>query len=340
MTDKRKRESYRFSRKIIISVSRTFAISIKLLPGTLGDAVCIAYLLCRIADTIEDDNTTPAKIRRDLLTDFSECYENPEKVRALTEALSCIQGDSAYLSLLKGTPYVFEELANLPKNDADIVWSWTKTLALGMREFLETYPQGIYIKTMKELRRYCYFVAGTVGHLLTELFYEHSSFINKKNYEDLLKNSEAFAEALQLINILKDIAWDFEHENDVFIPEETLSRFGSTQSQIISKKWRAANRKAVNTLCIEAHQNLEKAFEYIYTLPRLALTIRLFCLVPVMLAVATLRELQHSQAMLEKGGSVKISRSEVKRIIIACILSVSSNSLVRGLKNRLQKRPL
>ncbi|MFM8910391.1 MAG: hypothetical protein ACKOH8_07445, partial [Gemmatimonadota bacterium] len=47
----RVREAARFGRAILPEVSRTFAISIKALPGTLGDAVCTAYLLCRIADT-------------------------------------------------------------------------------------------------------------------------------------------------------------------------------------------------------------------------------------------------------------------------------------------------
>lgn len=338
--DTTKKSAHRFSKKIISSVSRTFAISIKLLPGALGNAVITAYLLCRIADTIEDDNTTPANTRQQLLIAFTECYPNPDKIRQFTEELSCIGGDSAYLELLKGAPMVFEELDALPKQSADIVWRWTKTMALGMREFLQNYPGGIYIKTMEELRRYCYFVAGTVGHMLTELFYAHSRLISKANYEDLLGNCEAFAEALQLVNILKDIAWDFEHENEVFIPEEILTRFGSSQRDIINKDYRPRNFQALQVLIATASQNLDKAFTYIYTLPRMAMAIRLFCLVPVMLAVATLRELQSSQAMLQKGGGVKISRKEVKKIIAACILALASNTLISKLRKRIQEKVL
>jgi farnesyl-diphosphate farnesyltransferase len=81
-----------------------------------------------------------------------------------------------------------------------------------MRRFVLVYPAGIRIATTPELREYCYFVAGTVGHLLTDLWRAHSVFVGDRVYARLLRNCEAFGEALQLVNILKDIAADAERE--------------------------------------------------------------------------------------------------------------------------------
>ena len=53
-------EAQRFGREVLPAVSRTFALSIRVLPGALGQAVLAAYLLCRIADTVEDEPAMPA----------------------------------------------------------------------------------------------------------------------------------------------------------------------------------------------------------------------------------------------------------------------------------------
>jgi len=335
----KKNESLLFVREIIKRVSRTFAISIALLPGNLGKAVLVGYLLCRIADTIEDDSSTPSIRRQALLTLFSECFNNPEKLHEFTTEIACINGDKSYLELLNGTKMVFDVLYALPSKSAQIVWDWTQKLTLGMHEFVEKYPAGIHIKSMQEFHRYCYYVAGTVGHMLTELFYYHSAFINNKTHNKLLLSSEAFGEALQIVNILKDIAWDCEFENDVFIPEEILIKNGSNQANILSVEYRAQNYTALKTIIELADNNIAKALEYFYTLPRMAITIRLFCLVPIIFAIATLREIKNTNVMLAQGGTVKISRKEVKSLLSTCFIVVISNKLTARLASKVSIKP-
>jgi hypothetical protein len=67
---KRLRCAARFASAALPEVSRTFAISIQFLPGVLGRAVLTAYLLCRIADTIEDDSAASPERKADLLDAF------------------------------------------------------------------------------------------------------------------------------------------------------------------------------------------------------------------------------------------------------------------------------
>jgi farnesyl-diphosphate farnesyltransferase len=318
-----------FARNIIGRVSRTFAIGIGVLPGDLGKAVLTGYLLCRIADTIEDDGEAQASRRQELLAEFVACFGDRALAARFGQDAADIRAEPHYLELVRGTALVFQLLDSLPKATADIVTRWTCELARGMSEFVGRYPDGIRIQTVPEYRRYCYYVAGTVGHMLTELFRRHCKYIKDPDYARLLTNCEAFGEGLQTINILKDIAWDIEHENAAYIPEELLRERGSSHQLILHGEQIAQNREALATLVELAKEDIRKSLDYFNALPKLAVQIRLFCLLPILFAVATLREIERSSAMLQSGGGVKISRGEVRSLIVAGVVSTVSNSTTR-----------
>jgi len=67
-------------------------------------------------------------------------------------------------------------------------------------------------------------------------------------------------------------------------------------------------------------------------------SIRLFCILPLLLAYATLRDLVQSTAMLTPGGSVKITRREVKSLLMTGSMLVMSNAGVRWLVQRVRRR--
>ncbi len=209
----------------------------------------------------------------------------------------------------------------------------------GMRHFVLEHPEGIRIASVGEFREYCYYVAGTVGHLLTELWYEHSYVVGERTYARLLEDCEAFGEALQTVNILKDIAWDAERENAIYIPAELLAAVGSSHDTILGAERRTANRDALGPLMQLAHNDLERALRYIEALPAAAVRIRLFCVLPVLFAIATMRELEGTDAMLVPGGSVKIERAEVRALVVAASTSTLTNASLRWLADRVRKRP-
>src|SRR5476649_1797099 len=78
-------DAYAFARGIIGKVSRTFALGIVVLPGDLGKAVLTGYLLCRIADTVEDDGDAPAQRRQALLARFAQCFDSPELAESFAQ---------------------------------------------------------------------------------------------------------------------------------------------------------------------------------------------------------------------------------------------------------------
>ena len=74
--------------------------------------------------------------------------------------------------------------------------------------------------------RYCYIVAGTVGHMATELVtYRYG--INGAAGDSLRAASEACGRALQKTNILKDFAEDLER-GVCYLPDEWLQATGRT----------------------------------------------------------------------------------------------------------------
>ncbi len=335
----RDRAALAFAKAMIGRVSRTFAIGIAVLPGDLGRAVLVGYLLCRIADTIEDDGSALPVRRQELLAKFLDCFDDPAKATRFPEEASDIRASENYLELLHGTRKVFDLLWSLPEPSAKIVEKWTREMALGMSEFVGKYPSGIRIQTMPEYRRYCYFVAGTVGHLLTDLWHYHSPLVDDASYARLLANCEAFGEGLQTVNILKDIAWDIEHENAAFIPEELLRASGSSHATMLQSECRVQNREALLALVALAKEDMRRSVEYLAAIPRLCFAIRLFCLLPILFAVATLREIERSTEMLQSGGVVKITRGEVRSLILAGSVSTISNKTTRWLVSKTSRKP-
>lgn len=335
----RTKEAKVLCQELLPEVSRTFALSIRFLPGTLGRAVLCAYLLCRIADTIEDDPVALPEQKIALLDRFMLCFEHPQQSNTMPSLVQDVRGEEAHLRLVKHTDLVFILFRTLPQRSQTTVKLWVGEMVQGMQQFVGLHPHGIRIQTLEEYKKYCYYVAGTVGHMTTDLWFEHSGLIDRAKYEHLLKRCESFGQALQTVNILKDIAWDVEHENSIYVPEQALKAHGSSQKHLLSPERRDQNRAALGSLMQLAQNDLDEALAYLLELPKFAVSIRLFCILPIIFAYATLRDINRSTAMLQPGGSVKISRAEVKSLIVAGCTVAISNHGVSWLISRVRQAP-
>lgn len=329
----------RFCQTILPQVSRTFALSIRFLPGSLGRAVLSAYLICRIADTIEDDPVASVEHKTLLLDQFLKCFDSPAVADRYPEAIQDLTGEPAHVQLAQHTHLVFGLFRTLPARSQQRIRHWASEMVQGMKKFVSLYPHGIRIQTLEEYQEYCYYVAGTVGYLLTDLWHEHSPSVGDEEYQILLKRCAAFGEALQTVNILKDIAWDVEHENSIYVPQQSLKDHGSSHQTLLSPQHLRHNRAAIVTLIELAWADLDAALEYLLSIPKAAVPIRLFCILPLLFAYATLRDLNQSTAMLQSGGSVKISRTEVKSLMLTGPLLIMSNRSVRWLVEQVRSKP-
>ncbi len=332
-------DAERALRLLLPRVSRTFALGIKLLPAKLEPPVRLGYLLCRIADTVEDELGMAPGRKAQLLDAFLACFEEPRLADAFGDCVAELRANEDYLELVARTGLIFQSYRALDAPTRTILQHWVTEMVRGMQRFVLESRDGIRITSLAEFRQYCYFVAGTVGHLLTDLWREHSSFIGQATYERLLDDCEAFGEVLQTVNILKDIAWDAEHENAIFVPSELLRAVGSSHDAILRDDRRVANRAALGPLIDLANDDIERALRYIEGIPAGAMRIRLFCALPLLFAIATMRELERSDEMLVPGGVVKIGRAEVRALVIAGSTSTLTNRTLRWLAERVRKRP-
>lgn len=333
------RDAERYCRDILPGVSRTFAISIKLLPGPLGRAVLSAYLLCRIADTVEDDQAMAPDDKAALLDALLAAFDDAAASEAYPAAAAAVQGDAPHVDLVRHTHLVFRIWRALPAASAVAVRRWVEEMGRGMRSFVLRYPHGIRIRTLEEYREYCYYVAGTVGYMLTDLWRANSAAITPRLYDALWAKARNFGEALQTVNILKDVAIDAERENSIYVPEELLRTHGSAHATLLDPAHETANHTALSELIALAWANLDAARDYLLLIPRRALPVRLFCILPLLFAYATLRDLTRSRAMLRPGGTVKISRREVRTLMIAGLAVAGSNAGVRWLVGRVRRAP-
>ena len=150
------------------------------MPRSLEDPITIGYLLCRIADTIEDDRGLGADRKLALLDQFLECLHNRDAADRYAADAGGAGMSESDRELVDGSPLVFRAFRSLDPASRGIIREWVSEMTRGMQEFVRLYPAGIRIQNVAEFRRYCYFVAGTVGHLLTDLWHAHSPFVRTR----------------------------------------------------------------------------------------------------------------------------------------------------------------
>jgi len=275
--------------ELLTRTSRTFALSIRLLPAQLRHEVSIAYLLLRVADTFEDADLWSPQQRVDALARLDVLVGAGDVVAAVTEsdrwaaARPCEH--EGYLELVRELPALLEALAGLaPASRSTIVRHVRRTI-VGMGGFLSRgdVAADLAITDLEDLRQYCYVVAGIVGELLTELFVEQGQF-PREYAVALWAQAASFGEGLQLVNILKDADEDA-------LAGRSLLPAGIDRSQLFAL----------------AHRDLDSADLYVKTLRAAGASWGVvgFTLLPVRLARATLDRVERD------GPGAKLTRADV-----------------------------
>lgn len=321
-------DSLNYCISILPNVSRSFAIGIYFLSGELRKSVLVGYLLCRIIDTIEDDRHLDLKLKEQYLTKFMNCFDSEKESFLYSSISDQLKGEKYHLDLVKNTHRVFQIYFSLSKKTQKTLKHWVCEMSKGMVSFVSRYPAGIRIISLNEYKEYCYYVAGTVGYLLTDLWKEYGLFINEKVYNELHRNSVIFGEALQTVNILKDIAWDAQSENSIYIPLDILKKYDVTHETILSADLKKNTATAVKEVLLLAHENLKISLDYLKSIPKVNFKIRFFCIFPLLLAFATLKKLEQSENIINPEKVIKVSRDEVKKIKMYSLGASLSNLLL------------
>lgn len=318
-------------------VSRTFALCIRFLPDEVRRPVLLSYLLCRVADTLEDSPELPVSEKQRLLALFSGSLERVDiDLAPLKLAMTGREDPDARLT--RRADMIVALLRREPQPVRAAVTPWVIEMCAGMSEFAARTTAATGVRSLRdedELDRYCYFVAGTVGHLLTALFVAMRPRIKPRTAARLDALAEDFGSGLQLVNILADVARD--HQRGVcYIPESVCRDAGVSAAQLLQPESRDRAQRALGGIAQRARQRLVRAREYCLVVPRTEYQLRLFCLVPYYLALRTLRALERDAHYPAPDQRIKIGRSAVYRTVAAARLCAASNRLLRAYAWRLE----
>ena len=319
--------------EILPHVSRTFALTIPQLPPALRTAVTSAYLLCRIADTIEDEPALEAEDTNRFLRRFTRVVQGREDAdRFAREVLPRLTEHTlpAERDLVANTARVMRFVERFEARQRGAIRRCIEVMSHGMHQFQRTASlRGLAHAT--DLDTYCYYVAGIVGETLTELFCGYSRQI-ERHYAELYALAPSFGQGLQMTNILKDV-WEDRARGACWLPQELFSRHGVDLATLTPERSDARFQAGMIELIGIAHRHLRNALTFTLLIPGEETGIRRFCLWAIGLAALTLRKIQDNPAFTA-GRQVKVSRSAVAMTQTLTNLSVRNDAMLRRLFER------
>jgi farnesyl-diphosphate farnesyltransferase len=304
-----------FQGRMLLEVSRTFALTIPQLPKPLETSVANAYLLCRIADTIEDEPALDAATKTELQDEFLAVLTGdhaPEAFARRSAPLLSNASLEAERELMAATPRVLELFRSLSEGQQASLTRCVAIMGRGMSRF-QRHASRAGLRDLAETDRYCYYVAGVVGEMLTELFCEYDPGI-AAHREELLALAPSFGEGLQLTNILKDVHED-RARGVCWLPGAEFADHGIDLPQVSDLAAHPGFPGAMRDLVGIARGHLEDALRFILLIPPHQAGIRRFCLWAVGMALLTLQRIQRRPGFAQ-GRDVKISRRSVRAVIV------------------------
>ena len=334
---------YEWCHDAVQDVSRTFALTVDTLDEPMATHICIGYLLCRIADTIEDATHIPPAEQVRLLSTY-EAVLDPDAPTTIEDFadevepwIPPVDRRDADWEVVANSPIVVATYFDLPGVVRASIRGPVSRMIDGMGMFVERYAYhgGIRIQSHPELVEYCDYAAGTVGDLVTNLLTrERVTETQQRTMDD---TRASFARLLQLVNVSKDVYVDYTTENNVYLPAEWLTAVGVPQDDLVDPAHRSGTARVVSRTAAAARSCLDDAQRYLEAMPLRHGNTLTAWLAPYLLAVGTLRELDdRPEDALTKTG-VKVSRDEVFAILEAS--TAANGDAISGLRETVERTP-
>ena len=306
---------------ILKNVSRSFYLSLRVLPGSVRKQVSLAYLFCRVADTIADTSIFPRCQRLQILQAFRKQFllNHPscEDLKQLQAVLFSQRARQEEHQLLYHLPDCFHLFEGLSEVDQQLVRELVLTLTRGMEMDLNYFPgetasTAQALPDLATLDLYTYYVAGVVGEFWTKIHKVHMQTWQPHEFQTLCALGVRFGKGLQMTNILKDLGKDLSLGR-CYLPREQLEQLKVRLEELTKPLAIQRLRPLITQLTWQALDHLDQACQYVLQLPRHAVRLRLGCMWPLLFAVQTLEVVCRSEVLLCSESRVKISRGAVYR---------------------------
>jgi farnesyl-diphosphate farnesyltransferase len=311
---------------LLRGVSRSFYVSIRLLPAGLRQPIAVGYLLARAADTIADTTTLPAAGRLEKLEALVELIEGRAPAGtagALAASFAPLQQDEDERALILALPSCLAWLDALTPPDREEVRAVLRLITRGQALDIERFDSGgpaRALRNAQELDEYTYLVAGCVGEFWTRLCARHVPGFARLPQEEMLALGRDYGMGLQLVNILRDAGADLD-AGRCYFPQDELAAAGLLPEQIKSRpdlftpvrdRWLA-----------RAQERLERGMRYAEAVH--GRRVRAASALPALLGARTQRK-------------VKMPRSEVHGILAGLAFTLAGRRALQRSFQRLQVR--
>ncbi|MDH5692036.1 MAG: squalene/phytoene synthase family protein [Gammaproteobacteria bacterium] len=325
---------------VLKGVSRSFYLSIRVLPSSIRDPVAVAYLLARAADTIADSNVVDENKKKQLLLDFQRLIEadisEPNNWPEFNDQLLGQHQHEQEARLLSLLSQLFV-LLNQQAQRLEIV-NVVKTLVDGMLFDMERFSNTTAgtitaLESREELDRYTYLIAGCVGEFWTNICGKED--LSDTDLSSQIDRGIALGKALQLTNILRDLPRDIKIGR-CYIPRDVLSENGISVQELTAIDNSENVMPVVHQLIDQACAKYKQGIQYCLTIPRSSFRYRLAALWPLLIGLKTLKKIADVTNYLDPDKVVKISRNAVYRMIILSLVCAASNTCIRHWHDRLQ----
>ncbi|MFQ5847563.1 MAG: phytoene/squalene synthase family protein [Candidatus Methylomirabilales bacterium] len=330
--------------QILKRVGRTFYLSLNVLPKDLRRPVGLAYLFARAADTIADTRLISREQRLEYLELFrAEVRGNgASRIREVKAALTGPQKIPEERELLARLDDCFAIYRALDSGDRDRIRDLILTITQGMQMDLTTFPgedEGrlTALKTRDDLDRYTYFVAGCVGEFWTETHVAHRPSLRSWDVSEMKRRGIRFGKGLQMTNVLRDLSRDLRLGR-CYLPQEDLEILGLTPADLLDPRAIARVKPLLHDLLQLTLAHYGEGWSYTLAIPRRETRMRLACAWPLLIGLKTLARVVQSENLLDPAALVKISRTEVYRILARSLILIGSNRLLTGYYQDLRTR--
>jgi len=323
---------------LLRDVSRSFYLTLRMLPGPIRKQIGLAYLLARATDTIADTGAISVEQRLQALQELrSRILGEDSRSLALPE-LRAQQSSSAERVLLERIDEALGLLRGTAKTDRQSIQQVLETITSGqeldLRRFgLAANGQILALQTGADLEDYTYRVAGCVGEFWTRICFRHLKVPAGLSEDALIEKGVRFGKGLQLVNILRDLPADLRLGR-CYLPEDELSALGLRPVDLLEPANEQRLAPLYHKFLGQADGYLSTAWSYVLDLPRSWVRVRVACALPVLIGVKTLNKLR-GENVLNPDTRIKVSRQDIQRIMRASILFYPVNSVWKNLPARI-----
>jgi farnesyl-diphosphate farnesyltransferase len=308
---------------LLKATSRSFYLTLRVLPGSIRPQIGLAYLLARTADTIADTELVPLEQRLTALQLLRGRILGTQYQPLDFGELARQQGSPAERMLLERAGDALDALGQFPETDRqlirDVLQIITGGQELDLRRFAGASEKNIVaLATGIDLEDYTYRVAGCVGEFWTKMCRAHVFPRARLDDQWLLAAGVRFGKGLQLVNILRDQPRDLR-QGRCYLPADELHAAGLRAADLLSAENEPKLRAVYARHLAAAEAHLAAGWDYTNALPWRSARVRLACAWPVLIGIRTVARLRTANP-LDIQQRVKMGRSEVKRLMARSVL--------------------